>query len=173
MPPRFIGRMMSWVTLGSYGMVPFGALAMGWVIDASSVRVALGVARRRVSWPVRYWLGCGHGLNRRQAVPLQAGGVPFASRSRAFKRLAASREGTCRGRLVSWRRVTASASASVIPEVPTRQLPCRVVKHRDDGIAEVLTYGLRQTAFVVAKLLGTGLDEIPAGFRELDQADPA
>ncbi|PCC43913.1 MFS transporter [Brevibacterium aurantiacum] len=43
-PPRFIGRMMSWVTLGSYGMVPFGALAMGWVIDASSGRVALGVS---------------------------------------------------------------------------------------------------------------------------------
>lgn len=43
-PPRFIGRMMSWMTLGSYGMVPFGALAMGWVIDASSGRVALAVS---------------------------------------------------------------------------------------------------------------------------------
>ncbi|WP_092104638.1 MFS transporter [Brevibacterium sandarakinum] len=47
-PPRFIGRMMSWVTLGSYGMVPFGALAMGWVIDASSGRVALGVSSASV-----------------------------------------------------------------------------------------------------------------------------
>ncbi|MGM7669800.1 MFS transporter [Microbacterium sp. A93] len=43
-PPRFLGRMMSWMTLGSYGMVPFGALAMGWVIDASSGRVALTVS---------------------------------------------------------------------------------------------------------------------------------
>ncbi|MEV4900066.1 MFS transporter [Citricoccus sp. NPDC055426] len=43
-PPRYIGRMMSFMTLGSYGMVPFGALAMGWVIDASSGRVALAVS---------------------------------------------------------------------------------------------------------------------------------
>lgn len=43
-PPQFIGRMMSWMTLGSYGMVPFGALVMGWVIDASSGRVSLAVA---------------------------------------------------------------------------------------------------------------------------------
>lgn len=42
--PKFIGQMMSWMTLGSYGIVPFGALAMGWVIDASSGRVALGVS---------------------------------------------------------------------------------------------------------------------------------
>lgn len=42
--PQFIGRMMSWMTLGSYGMVPFGALAMGWVIDASSGRTALAVS---------------------------------------------------------------------------------------------------------------------------------
>ncbi|WP_313818083.1 MFS transporter [Citricoccus sp.] len=42
--PRFIGRMMSWMTLGSYGMVPFGALLMGWLIDASSGRVSLAVA---------------------------------------------------------------------------------------------------------------------------------
>jgi MFS family permease len=43
-PPQFIGRMMSWMTLGSYGMVPFGALLMGWVIDASSGRVSLALA---------------------------------------------------------------------------------------------------------------------------------
>lgn len=42
--PWFIGRMMSWMTLGSYGMVPFGALLMGWLIDASSGRVSLAVA---------------------------------------------------------------------------------------------------------------------------------
>ena len=61
----------------------------------------------------------------------------------------------------------------VVPEVPTRQFPGRVVKHRDDGIAAILTYGLRQAALVVAELPGAGLDEIPPGFRELDQADPA
>lgn len=43
-PPLFIGRMMSWMTLGSYGMVPFGALLMGWVIDVSSGRVSLALA---------------------------------------------------------------------------------------------------------------------------------
>src|SRR5690606_7288606 len=42
--PRFISRMMSWMTLGGYGVVPFGALAMGWVIDASSGRVCLAVS---------------------------------------------------------------------------------------------------------------------------------
>ncbi|MFJ2662478.1 MFS transporter [Arthrobacter koreensis] len=42
--PQFIGRMMSLMTMGSYGMVPFGALLMGWVIDASSGRVALAVS---------------------------------------------------------------------------------------------------------------------------------
>ena len=42
--PQFIGRMMSLMTMGSYGMVPFGALLMGWVIDASSGRIALAVS---------------------------------------------------------------------------------------------------------------------------------
>lgn len=40
-PPRAIGRLMSLVTLGNYGMAPFGAILMGWVIDASSGRVSL------------------------------------------------------------------------------------------------------------------------------------
>ncbi|HEY6801252.1 MAG TPA: MFS transporter [Agromyces sp.] len=43
-PPEAIGRLMSLVTLGNYGMAPFGALFMGWVIDASSGRVSLLVA---------------------------------------------------------------------------------------------------------------------------------
>ncbi|MGO2111948.1 MAG: hypothetical protein ACTH31_10070, partial [Pseudoclavibacter sp.] len=42
-PPQAIGRLMSLVTLGSYGMVPFGALLMGWVIDLSSGRVAIAI----------------------------------------------------------------------------------------------------------------------------------
>lgn len=42
--PQFIGRMMSLMTMGSYGMVPFGALLMGWVIDAGSGRVALAAS---------------------------------------------------------------------------------------------------------------------------------
>jgi MFS family permease len=40
-PPEQIGRTMSLVTLGNYGMVPFGALLMGWVIDESGGRAAL------------------------------------------------------------------------------------------------------------------------------------
>ena len=40
-PPEAIGRLMSLVTHGNYGMVPFGALLMGWVIDLSSGRVSL------------------------------------------------------------------------------------------------------------------------------------
>jgi len=40
-PPEAIGRLMSLVTLGNYGMVPFGALLMGWVIDVSSGRVSI------------------------------------------------------------------------------------------------------------------------------------
>lgn len=40
-PPAQLGRAMSFVTLGSYGMAPLGAVVMGWVIDASSGRVAL------------------------------------------------------------------------------------------------------------------------------------
>ncbi|HJB63732.1 MAG TPA: MFS transporter, partial [Candidatus Microbacterium pullistercoris] len=40
-PPEAIGRLMSLVTLGNFGMTPFGALFMGWVIDASSGRVSL------------------------------------------------------------------------------------------------------------------------------------
>lgn len=47
-PPKFIGRMMSWMTLGSYGMVPFGALVMGWIIDSSNGRVALGISAASV-----------------------------------------------------------------------------------------------------------------------------
>lgn len=39
--PDQIGRTMSLVTLGNYGMVPFGALLMGWVIDAQGGRAAL------------------------------------------------------------------------------------------------------------------------------------
>lgn len=41
-PPQ-LGRAMSFVTLGSYGVTPLGALAMGWVIDVTSGRVALMV----------------------------------------------------------------------------------------------------------------------------------
>jgi len=40
-PPELIGRAMSLVTMGNYGMAPIGALLMGWVIDASSGRVAM------------------------------------------------------------------------------------------------------------------------------------
>lgn len=36
--PSSIGRMMSLITLGSYGVVPLGALLMGWVIDEISPR---------------------------------------------------------------------------------------------------------------------------------------
>ena len=39
--PEQLGRAMSLVTLGNYGMAPLGALLMGAVIDASSGRVAL------------------------------------------------------------------------------------------------------------------------------------
>lgn len=42
-PPEHIGRMMSLVTLGNYGMVPFGALLMGWVIDVSGGQTALAI----------------------------------------------------------------------------------------------------------------------------------
>ncbi|MEV1128977.1 MFS transporter [Agromyces sp. NPDC049794] len=41
--PAQLGRTMSLVTLGSYGVVPFGAVLMGFVIDASSGRVALAI----------------------------------------------------------------------------------------------------------------------------------
>ncbi|MCP2635674.1 MFS transporter [Microbacterium sp. HD4P20] len=41
--PDQIGRTMSLVTLGNYGMVPFGALLMGWVIDAQGGRAALAI----------------------------------------------------------------------------------------------------------------------------------
>lgn len=40
-PPQMIGRTMSLVTMGNYGMMPLGALFLGWVIDESSGRVAL------------------------------------------------------------------------------------------------------------------------------------
>ncbi|MFC8680523.1 MFS transporter [Microbacterium ureisolvens] len=42
-PPQHIGRTMSLVTLGNYGMVPFGALLMGWVIDEAGGRAALAI----------------------------------------------------------------------------------------------------------------------------------
>lgn len=42
-PPERIGRMMSFVTLGNYGMVPFGALLVGWVIDESGGQTALAI----------------------------------------------------------------------------------------------------------------------------------
>lgn len=42
-PPAQIGRAMSWVTLGNYGMVPLGAALIGWVIDVSDGRVALTI----------------------------------------------------------------------------------------------------------------------------------
>lgn len=50
--PEAIGRVMSLVTLGSYGMVPFGGLLMGWVIDASSGRMSLAIGGLAA-------LGCG------------------------------------------------------------------------------------------------------------------
>jgi MFS family permease len=40
-PPEMIGRAMSLVTMGNYGIMPAGALLLGWVIDVSSGRVAL------------------------------------------------------------------------------------------------------------------------------------
>ena len=40
-PPPMIGRAMSRVTMGHYGMAPLGALLMGWVIDVSSGRIAM------------------------------------------------------------------------------------------------------------------------------------
>lgn len=42
-PPAQIGRTMSLVTLGNYGMVPFGALLMGWVIDEHGGQAALAI----------------------------------------------------------------------------------------------------------------------------------
>lgn len=42
-PPDWIGRAMSFVTMGNYGMAPLGALLQGWIIDLSSGRVALAM----------------------------------------------------------------------------------------------------------------------------------
>lgn len=42
-PPALIGRAMSYVTMGNYGMAPLGALIIGWVIDASSGLVAMAI----------------------------------------------------------------------------------------------------------------------------------
>ncbi|UUT34709.1 MFS transporter [Microbacterium elymi] len=42
-PPEQLGRTMSLVTLGNYGVAPIGAIVMGAVIDASSGRVALAI----------------------------------------------------------------------------------------------------------------------------------
>ena len=44
-PPHMIGRTMSLVTMGNYGIAPFGAVVIGVLIDFSSARVAL-------------WFGC-------------------------------------------------------------------------------------------------------------------
>jgi MFS family permease len=41
--PSNIGQMMSLMNIGNYGVVPFGALLLGWIIDLSSGRVALAV----------------------------------------------------------------------------------------------------------------------------------
>ena len=99
--------------------------------------------------------------------------MPFASRSRAFKRLAASREGTCRGRLVSWRRVTASASASSSPKYPpansraawsstaTMELP------RSSPTASVRRRSWSRSSWVQVWTRSQPV------FVELDQADPA
>lgn len=62
--PAQIGRTMSLVMLGNYGMMPFGAVLLGWVIDESNGRVALligGAASlicaafvvARLGWPRR------------------------------------------------------------------------------------------------------------------------
>lgn len=40
-PPEQIGRMMSLITLGHYGMTPFGAVLVGALIDATSGRAVL------------------------------------------------------------------------------------------------------------------------------------
>jgi MFS family permease len=42
-PPEHIGRTMSLVTLGNFGMVPFGALLMGWVIEQYGGQTALAI----------------------------------------------------------------------------------------------------------------------------------
>ncbi|MGM7699126.1 MFS transporter [Microbacterium sp. A84] len=41
--PSNIGQMMSLMNIGNYGVVPFGALLLGWIIDLSSGRVALAI----------------------------------------------------------------------------------------------------------------------------------
>jgi MFS family permease len=41
--PDMLGRMVSLVTLGAFGTTPIGSLLMGFVIDAWSPRVALGI----------------------------------------------------------------------------------------------------------------------------------
>lgn len=43
-PPTRIGRMMSMINVGSYGVVPVGALLTGWLVDSTSGRGALVVA---------------------------------------------------------------------------------------------------------------------------------
>lgn len=42
-PPANIGQMMSLMNIGNYGVVPFGALLLGWIIDVTSGRFALGI----------------------------------------------------------------------------------------------------------------------------------
>lgn len=62
--PAQIGRTMSLVMLGNYGMMPFGAILLGWVIDQSSGHIALliggiaslacaGFVVARLGWPRR------------------------------------------------------------------------------------------------------------------------
>lgn len=41
--PSHIGQMMSLMNIGNYGVVPFGALLLGWIIDLSSGRIALAI----------------------------------------------------------------------------------------------------------------------------------
>lgn len=40
-PPQMLGRTMSLVTIGNYGVAPFGAVLIGLLIDASSAQAAL------------------------------------------------------------------------------------------------------------------------------------
>lgn len=42
-PPHALGRTMSLMTLGNYGVAPFGALLLGLIIDLTSGRFALGI----------------------------------------------------------------------------------------------------------------------------------
>lgn len=68
--PSAIGRMMSLITLGSFGVAPLGALLMGWVVDEVSPRGPLVIGAVAA-------LGCAAAVSvygRRQ--PASAGGEP-------------------------------------------------------------------------------------------------